>query len=404
MKTLHITVNGRPVVETIDERMHLADFLRDKLNLTATHLRCEQGVCGACTLLIDGEPARSCITYAGLCEGADVTTLEGLEHDPVIAALRDAFSVEHGLQCGFCTPGMLVTARDIIVRLPDADDARVRLELSGNLCRCTGYVGIVRAIRRVLDARNAGMLTVNAAPRRNLGPVGARKPAAPAAAGGPAPGAQVAREPLTSTEMGSAGAIGLGSDTPNITLRQSFAVAQSPDEVWRVLSDIERVVPCMPGASLAGPIQGDRILGLMTVKLGPIGATFSGEARVTRDDVARRGTIAGGGRDRFTRSRVAADLAYSVRPRTGGTGAVVDIDVRALLTGPLAQFSRGGLVEQVAARLTQMFAGNLERQMAGEGRTRSDGGKALSAGSLIGGALFARLRAWLKRIYRKPGG
>jgi carbon-monoxide dehydrogenase small subunit len=401
MKTLHITVNGRPVVETIDERMHLADFLRDKLNLTATHLRCEQGVCGACTLLIDGEPARSCITYAGLCEGADVTTLEGLEHDTVIAALREAFSAEHGLQCGFCTPGMLVTARDVITRLPEADEARVRLELSGNLCRCTGYVGIVRAIRRVLDARKAGMLTVNAAPRKSLGPVGARVPAASAAVGGSVP--QPATELPGSADMGSAGAVGLGSATPNITLHQSFAVAEPPDEVWRLLSDVERVVPCMPGASLAGPVQGDCVPGRMTVKLGPITATFSGEARITRDDGARRGTIAGGGRDRFTRSRVAADLAYSVRPQTGGTGTVVDIHVRALLTGPLAQFSRSGLVEEIAARLTQVFAGNLERQMAGGGTPRADGHTALSAGSLIGGAVMARLRAWLKRIYRKPG-
>jgi aerobic carbon-monoxide dehydrogenase small subunit len=174
MRTVRLRVNGRDVTEAMDERTHLADFLRDKLALTATHLRCEQGVCGACTLLIDGQPARSCITYAVLCEGADVTTLEGLEKDPVIAALRDAFTAEHGLQCGYCTPGMLVTARDIVTRLPDADEARIRLELAGNLCRCTGYVGIVRAIRRVLEAcRNGNVVAAAPAPRRR-GPVGSR--------------------------------------------------------------------------------------------------------------------------------------------------------------------------------------------------------------------------------------
>ena len=122
---------------------------RDRL-LTGTHLGCEHGVCGACTLLIDGAPARSCIAFAVACEGAEVRTIEGLEDDPVIARLRAAFTAEHGLQCGYCTPGMLVTARDIVQRLPDAEPTRIRLELAGNLCRCTGYAGIVRAIARVL--------------------------------------------------------------------------------------------------------------------------------------------------------------------------------------------------------------------------------------------------------------
>ena len=159
MKTVSLTVNGLPVTELVDERTHLADFLRDKLNLTATHLRCEQGVCGVCTLLIDGQPARSCIAYASLCDGAEVTTLEGLEQDCMLVKLRHAFHSEHALQCGYCTPGMLVTAREIVHRLPQADDERVRLELSGNLCRCTGYTGIVRAIRKVLDDQKQSLCT-----------------------------------------------------------------------------------------------------------------------------------------------------------------------------------------------------------------------------------------------------
>jgi carbon-monoxide dehydrogenase small subunit len=110
-------------------------------------------VCGACTVEIDGSPARSCIAYAVACDGANVRTIEGLHEDPVMAQLREAFSAEHALQCGYCTPGMLVTARDIVLRLPHADEALVRKELAGNLCRCTGYVGIVRAIARVLRDR-----------------------------------------------------------------------------------------------------------------------------------------------------------------------------------------------------------------------------------------------------------
>ncbi|HYG84989.1 MAG TPA: (2Fe-2S)-binding protein [Azospirillum sp.] len=154
-KTITLTVNGRTVTAAVEPRTHLADFLRERQLLTATHLGCEQGVCGACTILVDGEPVRSCIAFAVACDGRSVTTVEGLDEDLVAVQLREAFSEEHGLQCGFCTPGMLVSARDVVLRRPDADNDLIRLEMSGNLCRCTGYVGIVNAIRRVLDARKA---------------------------------------------------------------------------------------------------------------------------------------------------------------------------------------------------------------------------------------------------------
>ena len=153
MKRVAMTVNGRRVEAEVEPRTNLADFLREREGLTGTNLGCEHGVCGACTLEIDGAPARSCIAYAVACDGAQVRTIEGFAEDAVMEELRQAFTAEHALQCGYCTPGMLVTARDIVLRLPDADEARIRLELSGNLCRCTGYVGIVRAIQRVLASR-----------------------------------------------------------------------------------------------------------------------------------------------------------------------------------------------------------------------------------------------------------
>ena len=155
MKQISLTVNGKTCAAAVEPRTHLADYLREALRLTGTHLGCEHGVCGACTVLIDGAPGRSCITYAVACDGAVVETIEGLDQDPVMVQLRRAFTEAHALQCGYCTPGMLVTARDIVLRLPTADEARVRLELSGNLCRCTGYMGIVAAILRVLEERRA---------------------------------------------------------------------------------------------------------------------------------------------------------------------------------------------------------------------------------------------------------
>jgi carbon-monoxide dehydrogenase small subunit len=153
---LRMTINGAQVDELVEPRTHLADFLREQGGLTGTNLGCEHGVCGACTLEIDGAPARSCITFAVACNGSAVRTIEGFADDPLMAELRAAFTAEHALQCGYCTPGMLVTARDIVMRLPHADEARIRKELSGNLCRCTGYVGIVRAIQRVLRQQKSG--------------------------------------------------------------------------------------------------------------------------------------------------------------------------------------------------------------------------------------------------------
>jgi carbon-monoxide dehydrogenase small subunit len=151
-----LTVNGKPRQLLAEPREQLADLLRGGLMLTGTHVGCEHGVCGACTVEIDGVPARSCITHGGSCDGASIRTIEGFGDDAVMAELREAFTREHALQCGYCTPGMLVAARDIVLRLPLADEARVREELAGNLCRCTGYRGIVRAVLRVLaDRRKA---------------------------------------------------------------------------------------------------------------------------------------------------------------------------------------------------------------------------------------------------------
>jgi aerobic carbon-monoxide dehydrogenase small subunit len=152
---LQLQVNGHVHTVHVEPRTHLADALRDHCGLTATHLGCEHGVCGACTVEVDGAPQRSCLQSAVRFAGKAVRTLEAFDNDPVMERLRRAFSAEHALQCGYCTPGMLMTARDIVTRLPSADEARIREELAGNLCRCTGYQGIVKAIQRVLREQAA---------------------------------------------------------------------------------------------------------------------------------------------------------------------------------------------------------------------------------------------------------
>ena len=158
--TISIAINGKTQQASVEPRTSLADFLREELRLTATHLGCEQGVCGACTILIDGEPARACITLAVTADGADIRTLEGFERDALMRVLREAFHDKHGLQCGFCTPGMLISAWDLLRRKSNLSEADIRVAMSGNLCRCTGYQGIVRSIKSAsenwaADPRNA---------------------------------------------------------------------------------------------------------------------------------------------------------------------------------------------------------------------------------------------------------
>jgi aerobic carbon-monoxide dehydrogenase small subunit len=146
MTAITIELNGVRIVDDVEPRQTLADFLRDRCGLTATHLGCEHGACGACTVLVDGQAARSCLWLAVMCDGRAVETLEGLRNDPVMGVLRRYFHECHALQCGFCTPGMLIMARDILHRLSQPSEQTVRHELSGQICRCTGYANIVKAI------------------------------------------------------------------------------------------------------------------------------------------------------------------------------------------------------------------------------------------------------------------
>ena len=145
-------VNDNPVAVDVEPRLHLADCLREVLGLTGTHLGCEHGVCGACTVIVDGEAVRSCLMLAVQAEGSTVVTVEGLSTEDALTPLQTAFRKHHALQCRFCTPGMLTTAHALLTEEPDADAERIRAALSGNLCRCTGYIPIVEA---VLEARDA---------------------------------------------------------------------------------------------------------------------------------------------------------------------------------------------------------------------------------------------------------
>jgi carbon-monoxide dehydrogenase small subunit len=359
MSRVTLTVNGIAVTAEVEPRTHLADFLREDRLLTGTHLGCEHGVCGACTLLIDGAPSRSCIAYAVACDGADVRTIEGLEDDPVIVRLRSAFTGEHALQCGYCTPGMLVTARDIVQRLPHADEARIRLELAGNLCRCTGYAGIVRAIRRVLaDGTPAAVAKPAPMPALTLPPT--------------APSVSVQATPKA-TEFVR-------------TLRIGAPLAT----VWAAIHDASLVASCVPGARLVA-IEEDRLSGEISASLGPIAMLFVGDGTIAFHDAERRAEITGAGRDTRTGTRLNARATLTLHELdTAATGATISVGYT--LRGPLAQFARGAVAQEFAAGIAEIVTRNLEARLGG---TVPPPPSSLSAGRLMMRAIWRRLRAML---------
>ena len=422
MSTVRLTVNGEPCRADVAGRTQLAELLRDHLHLTGTHLGCEHGVCGACTVLVDGKPIRSCITYAQACEGANVVTVEGLGDDPVGRALGEAFARHHALQCGFCTPGMLIAAWDIVTRLGSTDEAEIRHELSGNLCRCTGYVGIVAAVQDVAR-QHRGTATDGAgvAAARETAPAGheaaaaedamarGRETATPAdatargrvsehlraasAVGWPIPPAAeddvhgesaapsgVAFEPfevdpihLSDAEAAVAGAPVSAarpmtqSDGWTLVERE-FVIGYPVDALWALFEDVPRVAECLPGVHVESAGT-DRFSGRAEIRFGPIAASFHGEGTRETDARRRTGVIAGRGSDRRGHASLDAELRYAMsdedtpgsEPRTR-----VDLAIRFRIQGGLAQFNRGDLVESFADVMLAEFVGNCERRLAGE--------------------------------------
>ena len=337
-----LRLNARPHAAEVEPRTNLADFVRDEALLTGTHLGCEHGVCGACTVMLDGQPVRSCLTFAAACEGAEVRTIEGFDGDALMAALRRAFSRHHALQCGYCTPGMLVTAYDIVRRWPGADDARIRAELAGNLCRCTGYAGIVAAIGEVAalglvaELQPSVRVTAPAAPATRILPTQAtvavaRSWSAPDLAGAPA-------------------------------ISRQMRLLIPAEAAWALLRSVEAVVRCVPGAAL-GARDGDEVEGSLTVAVGPMRPSFHGRARVIYDDAARSGELAGGADDAATRST--ATGAMSFRIVSDGEECVVHAEIRYRLKGPLAQAGRPAIVASVVDQMLARFADNVTAATTG---------------------------------------
>ena len=400
MNIITLTVNGNTVQKAVSDRTHLGDFLRDVVQLTGTHLGCEHGVCGACTVLLDGEPIRACITYAVACEGRAITTIEGYESDPVMSRLRAAFQAHHALQCGYCTPGMLATARDIILRLPQADEQRVRIELAGNLCRCTGYMGIVSAIMSVLqDLRDQPDAQVQAL--REAQSQGRAEPVH----------VPQLEQGFTSFEAKrqfgqSSASNDLRKDSSSATDRQavqqqaqskgtrvnaSFEVPFGVDQVWSFMSDLKAVASCLPGAQIDSETA-EQVAGNIAIKFGPMSATFKGSATIERDATQRAAVLKGTGQDSISQSRATGDVRYQLEALSASSTRVA-VELLYTLQGPLAQFSRSGLVQEFVRRMVADFGKNVTQRLAQPANTAPQQAKAINPIGVLLSMLWQKIKS-----------
>jgi carbon-monoxide dehydrogenase small subunit len=394
MSRLDFVVNREAASVVIEPRTSLADMLRDSLNLTGTHLGCEQGVCGACTIMVDNVPTRSCITNAMSCVGADIMTIEAFDDDALMSQLRDAFKAHHALQCGFCTPGMLIMARDMLLRLRDPTEDRIRIELSGNLCRCTGYAGIVKAIRSVAVAREQASISQQDVSTIPVGPAGAGHATSQgltASSGNIRAAAMPPRAVSAQSRRMSAKA------RPKPSVRQSFVVDFPPVKVWERFGDVPAMIRCIPGAGLISSDPGGVYQIKMRVKMGPIAAEFVGIAEQQRDDSKMVGVISGSGRDAGSASLADGELVYRLAGE-GESSTRIDIEVGYVLSGALGQFARGGIVNHFIGAITRQFAENLRKSLdAGPDAAGPELGSELH----VFGSLLLAAKAWIAGLLTK---
>ncbi len=401
MSEVTLTVNGTEVTLDVEPRLSLVDALRHRLGLTGTHVGCEHGVCGACTVLVDGAAVRSCLMFCVQAGGSEVTTVEALGEVDDLHPLQEAFRRHHGLQCGFCTPGFLMSSYELLrdgTGDGDLDEAQLRHELSGVLCRCTGYAGIVAAIREVAEAHPRGL----PAPKALGRPITVRQPAPPL-------GERDALSAAAALDArgvgpGAPGAAGGGpvevpvpEGEPNEMIEVTTGISPSPDETWELLSDFMRMTRCMPGVELDTDHGEDTYSGHVGVNLGPMRLRFAGAARVLeRDEEGRRLRAVAAGRD-VSGSGVQADVTVTADSTGGGAGTSLRAEAKLYLSGRAAQFGRS-LAGDVSRGLFEQFGACVERTLT----TGEEATPGQVSGFAVARRLFvARLHALLRRL--RPG-
>ncbi|GGI96485.1 carbon monoxide dehydrogenase [Saccharopolyspora subtropica] len=382
---VRFTVNGTPAVLNLPARVTLADALRDHLGLTGTHVGCEHGVCGMCTVLVDGEAARACLLFACQLDGAEIVTVEGLGRPDDLHPLQESFGRNHALQCGFCTPGFLLSAYDLLSNKPEVTDEELPAELSGVICRCTGYRNILAAVSQTRAAYPEGIPEPGNCARRTL--VGR--------SGGQS--ATVAEQQAESSDQPARNVeIVLPEGDPTIAVQVDTALDVPFDEVWRVLDNVHVLAKCLPGAELTEELGEQLYAGRARVAVGPIKLSFHGIARVLEQDretgtirVLAQGQDTGG-------AQTQADI--TLRARATAAGTELRADAAVYLTGRIAQFGRA-LAGDISRRMFEQFADSV-RQAATTGEAPQQSNAAPSAFRLMFGTLLDRI----KRIFRRRGG
>jgi aerobic carbon-monoxide dehydrogenase small subunit len=375
-----MTVNGSEATVRVPPRVHLADALREHLGLTGTHLGCEHGVCGMCTVLVDGAAARACLLFAVQCDGAEIVTVEGLGSQEDQHPLQQAFSAHHGLQCGFCTPGMLMTSYDLLADGTAVPPEDLPVEMSGVLCRCTGYRGILAAVADVAAEHPDGLPAPrNCRPHTLVGRTGGAPQEV--VSGYASSSARIHSRPLR-----------VPSGAPSATVEVRTELAVPVEKVWEVLDDFQRLAACLPGAELVEVLDDDRYHGRATVALGPVKLAFDGLAQVVEREGHRMRVLAQG--DDTGGSTTQADIRLRAEPSDDG-GAVLQADAALFLSGRIAQFGRA-LAGDVSRRMFEQFAAAVEEN-ARTGRA-SAAPNPPGVLALLAGVVAARLRSVLRRI------
>ncbi|WAP59813.1 xanthine dehydrogenase family Fe-S subunit [Streptomyces sp. S465] len=388
---VRMTVNGTPSVLSLPARVTLSDALRDHLGLTGTHIGCEHGVCGMCTVLVNGEAARACLLFAVQLDGADVVTVEGLGRPDDLHPLQEAFGRNHALQCGFCTPGFLMSSYDLLANKPEVTQEELPEELSGVICRCTGYRNILTAVGETHRAHPGGIPAPGNCGHRAL--VGRAGQGGNASAGQEDGGAAAAS--VTDKE------IVLLSGDPTIAVEITTGIDLPEEKIWRVLDDIHLLARCLPGAELTDDLGNDHYAGRARVSVGPIKLAFNGLAHIVEHDrSAGRLRVIAQGQDTGG-AQTQADI--TLRTKATETGTAMHADAKVYLTGRIAQFGRA-LAGDVSRRMFEQFA-DAVAEAATSGGAPSGPVTAPGALSLVFAPLLDRVKRFLPgRGKRRRGG
>lgn len=380
-----MTVNGTAVSVSLPARVTLSDALRDHLGLTGTHVGCEHGICGMCTILVDGQAARACLLFAVQLDGAEITTIEGMGRVNDLHPLQESFGRHHALQCGFCTPGFVMSSYDLLTHEPNVTREDLPTELSGVLCRCTGYRNIVDAVDDVARAHRDGM--------PGPGNCGSRTLVGRTPAGGTGATTAGAEEADTLDDGGPLEPIALPSGEPTISIDLTSGLNSAPADVGRVLGDVRLLARCLPGAELTESLGSDWYRGRARIALGPVRLSFRGTAQVLEQSADRivmnaQGKDTGGG---------SAQAGIVMVATPSGTGTSLHAEAKVFLTGRIAGFGRS-LAGDVSRRMFEDFARAIDQAAAGA--EPDVDARPPSAFALLASALRERARVRLDTIKR----